>query len=144
MPYREAKRKDDGAASASDVLDTAMNDIVDRERLDLQVKLMAQPCLWRWDIKDSFRGSVVQSSWDDEWAAYASHDEAYAAGRERLEQIVDTRRSSRPASEDAPAPGSNSSRMPRVRGSRGNPGAPGVATVGMGDRDDRLLVAPMA
>ena len=56
-------------------------------RLELEVRLMDDPCLWRWDIKDAVRDAVVQSSWDQEWTAYPSREEAYRAGRERLDSV---------------------------------------------------------
>jgi hypothetical protein len=59
-------------------------------RFRLEVRLMDDPCLWRWDIKDAVRDAVVQSSWDQEWTAYPSHEEAYSAGRERLDGVLAT------------------------------------------------------
>lgn len=50
----------------------------------LEVQLMDDPSLWRWEIRDPARGQVVESSWSREWAAYQSAEEAYRAGRERL------------------------------------------------------------
>jgi hypothetical protein len=59
------------------------------ERLKLEVKLMDDPCLWRWDIRDIVHEAIVQSSWDQEWTAYPSREEAYRAGRERLNRVLD-------------------------------------------------------
>jgi hypothetical protein len=50
----------------------------------LEVQLMDDPCLWRWEIRDPSRGAVVENSWSREWAAYTSAEEAYRAGRARL------------------------------------------------------------
>jgi hypothetical protein len=61
------------------------------EGLKLEVRLMDDPYLWRWDIKDVVHESVVQSSWDQEWTAYPSREEAYRAGRERLNRVLDRR-----------------------------------------------------
>lgn len=58
------------------------------ERFTIEVKRMDDPCLWRWEIKDEARGSVVQSSWEQEWTAYPSREEAYRAGRDRLQKVA--------------------------------------------------------
>jgi hypothetical protein len=49
---------------------------------------MDDPCLWRWDIKDAMRGAVVESSWEQQWNAYASRDEALRAGLDRLDRVA--------------------------------------------------------
>jgi hypothetical protein len=54
------------------------------ERLTVEVRLLSDPCLWAWEILDRNRGGVVHSSWDSEWTAYNSAEEAYTAGRRRL------------------------------------------------------------
>lgn len=62
-----------------------------RERADrfrLEVHLMDDPCLWRWDITDAVQDAVVQSSWDQEWTAYPSREEAFRAGRDRLDSVA--------------------------------------------------------
>jgi hypothetical protein len=56
--------------------------------LTVEVRLMAEPCLWRWDITDRQRGEVVDSSWTAEWMAYDSREEAYLAGRQRLNRLT--------------------------------------------------------
>jgi hypothetical protein len=61
------------------------------DRFKVEVKLMDDPCLWRWDITDAIRGAVVHSSWDQEWTAYPSREEAYRAGRARLRAVADPR-----------------------------------------------------
>ena len=58
------------------------------ERFKLEVKLMDDPCLWRWDIKDAMKDAIVQSSWEQEWTAYPSREEAYRAGRARLHDVA--------------------------------------------------------
>lgn len=65
------------------------------ERFTIEVKLMDDPCLWRWEIKDRMRGAVVQSSWDQEWTAYPSKEEAFCAGRDRLRAVSEPARSER-------------------------------------------------
>jgi hypothetical protein len=59
--------------------------------LSVEVELMDEPCLWRWDIRDRDRGEVVDSSWTREWMAYDSPEEALRAGRQRLTSLI-TRR----------------------------------------------------
>ncbi len=59
-----------------------------RTRFTVEVKLMDEPCLWRWDIRDEARGAIVQSSWEQEWAAYPSREEALRAGSERLTSVT--------------------------------------------------------
>jgi hypothetical protein len=34
------------------------------DRLTVAVDLMAEPCLWRWEIRDPKQDEVVASSWD--------------------------------------------------------------------------------
>ena len=65
------------------------------ERFKVEVRLMDDPCLWRWDITDAVRGAVVHSSWDQEWTAYPSREEAYRAGRARLRAVVEPSRRQR-------------------------------------------------
>ena len=62
-----------------------------RERFRLDVRLMDEPPLWRWDITDAIRDAVVQSSWEQEWTAYPSREEAYRAGRDRLNRVAGER-----------------------------------------------------
>jgi hypothetical protein len=61
----------------------AMSD-VRAARLTVAVDLMAEPCLWRWEIRDPARDTVVASSWTHDWMAYESPDEALRAGQDRL------------------------------------------------------------
>lgn len=55
--------------------------------LSVDVALMAEPCLWRWEIRDPKRGEVVENSWSREWMAYESAEEAARAGRQRLSSL---------------------------------------------------------
>lgn len=59
-----------------------------QQRLTLEVRLMSEPCLWRWEIRDHERGEVVESSWTREWMAYESLEEAERAGRQRLTSLA--------------------------------------------------------
>lgn len=54
------------------------------DRLTVEVRLLPDPCLWAWEIRDRSRGGVIDSSWDSEWTAYDSAEEAYRAGRRQL------------------------------------------------------------
>ena len=56
--------------------------------LTVEVRLLPEPCLWAWEIRDRTRGGVVDSSWDSEWTAYDSAEEAYRAGRRRLTRMT--------------------------------------------------------
>ena len=58
------------------------------EQLAVEVQLMSEPCLWRWDIRDRSRGDVVESSWTGLWMAYDSSEEAYRAGVQRLSSLL--------------------------------------------------------
>ena len=58
------------------------------EHLSVEVQLMSEPCLWRWEIRDRERGVVVDSSWAREWMAYESPEEALSAGRQRLTSLT--------------------------------------------------------
>ncbi len=67
--------------------------------MDLTVRLLAEPCLWCWEIVDRRLGdTLVQSSWATEWMAYESRGEALAAGRRRLAELL-------PRSADGVPPG---------------------------------------
>jgi hypothetical protein len=57
-------------------------------QLSVDVRLMAEPCLWRWEIRDPERGEVIDSSWTREWMAYDSPEEALRAGRQRLTSLI--------------------------------------------------------
>ena len=57
------------------------------DRLVVQVRLLAEPCVWYWEIRDDVDGRVVESSWANDWVAYASRPEATGAGAIRLAQL---------------------------------------------------------
>lgn len=54
------------------------------DRLVVEVRLLAEPCVWYWQIRDGRDGWLVESSWANEWVAFASPEEAAAAGASRL------------------------------------------------------------
>jgi hypothetical protein len=66
-------------------------DVTPSAQLTVEVRLLPEPCLWAWEIRDRTRGGVVDSSWDSEWIAYDSADEAYSAGRQRLTHLTANR-----------------------------------------------------
>lgn len=57
---------------------------VRHETLTVEVRLLSDPPLWCWEIRDPGRGAVVESSWSSEWKAFGSAEEAYTAGCHRL------------------------------------------------------------
>jgi hypothetical protein len=59
----------------------------DQKSLQVEVELMDDPCLWRWEIRDTSRNEVLIDSWTRDWTAYESREEAYRAGRDRLTQL---------------------------------------------------------
>src|SRR5947209_3566827 len=58
------------------------------ERLTVKVHLLAEPCLWCWEIVDVEDGVLVESSWATEWTGYASSREAWRAGITRLTNLT--------------------------------------------------------
>lgn len=54
------------------------------QHLTVEVRLLSDPPLWCWEIRDAGRGEVVESSWSGEWTAYGSAEEAYTAGHHHL------------------------------------------------------------
>ena len=57
-------------------------------QLSVEVWLMAEPCLWRWEIRDAERGDIIENSWTREWMGYDSREEALRAGRQRLTSLT--------------------------------------------------------
>jgi hypothetical protein len=41
--------------------------------------------MWQWEIRDPRRDEVVATSWNSEWMAYESPDDALRAGQARLD-----------------------------------------------------------
>ena len=52
------------------------------QRLTVEARLLADPCLWCWEIRDA-EGALVESSWANQWTAYPSRGEALAAASSR-------------------------------------------------------------
>lgn len=53
-----------------------------RQRLTVEARLLADPCLWCWEIRDA-EGALVESSSALHWTAYPSREEALAAASRR-------------------------------------------------------------
>jgi hypothetical protein len=53
----------------------------------VHVRLLAEPCLWFWEIRDGVDGRLVESSWANEWVGFASRADAAAAGARRLAEL---------------------------------------------------------
>jgi hypothetical protein len=49
---------------------------------------MAEPCLWCWEIRDPVDGELIGSSWNDEWTAYDSAEEALLAAEQHLASFL--------------------------------------------------------
>jgi hypothetical protein len=60
------------------------------DEFEVEVELMDDPCLWRWEIRDPAR-NVVADSWSRDWTAYESREEAYRAGRAKLTTYLPSR-----------------------------------------------------
>ena len=52
------------------------------QRVTVEVRLLPDPCLWCWEIRDA-QGGLVESSWANHWTAYPSRKEALAAASNR-------------------------------------------------------------
>jgi hypothetical protein len=78
--------------------------------LVLQLRLLAEPCLWCWKIVDGVDDRLVESSWANHWIAFDSRADAAAAGARRLAELAraSAARASRPPRQPArrivPAP----------------------------------------
>lgn len=53
-------------------------------RVRIEVRLLPEPGLWAWELREVDSGRLVASSWLEEWAAFASPAAAHAAALERL------------------------------------------------------------
>ena len=49
------------------------------QQVTVEARLLADPCLWWWEIRDA-QGRLVESSWANHWTAYASLEETLTAG----------------------------------------------------------------
>jgi hypothetical protein len=59
-----------------------------RAPFKVSVDLMAEPCLWRWEIRDPETNGVVESSWADDWMAYETSEDALRAVGARLTSMA--------------------------------------------------------
>ena len=53
-------------------------------RMVLHVRLLAEPSLWCWEIRDEGSAALIEGSWANWWTAYPSMDLARAAAEARL------------------------------------------------------------
>jgi hypothetical protein len=68
------------------------DEMVDLEpEVALEVRLLGEPCLWIWELR-ARDGRVLENSWETQWAAFASREDAEAAGRRRLAELVRARK----------------------------------------------------
>lgn len=73
--------------------------------LVVQARLLAEPCVWYWEIRDGVDGRLVESSWANDWVAFASQLGAAGAGAIRLGELRRTGSSARlSASPGRPGP----------------------------------------
>ncbi|MGH7391857.1 MAG: hypothetical protein ACREM3_20735 [Candidatus Rokuibacteriota bacterium] len=73
----------------------------DVARLTAHTRLLSDPPLWCWEIVDAVSGAVVASSWQGEWKAYPSSDEAL---REATPALLAMARGRRLAQREATPP----------------------------------------
>jgi hypothetical protein len=57
-------------------------------RFKVSVELMAEPCLWRWEIRDPRTNKVVANSWTNDWMAYQTSDDALRAVAAQLSSMA--------------------------------------------------------
>lgn len=57
------------------------------DELTVEVRLLSDPPLWCWEIREATRNTVLASSWAGEWTAYDSAEQAYSEGRRRLTSL---------------------------------------------------------
>ncbi len=58
----------------------------------VDVRLLPEPSLWCWEIREGAEERLVESSWTGSWLAFESREEAEAAGQRRLDELVAARR----------------------------------------------------
>ena len=58
------------------------------ERFVVRTHLLAEPCLWCWEILDTEADVLVEGSWATEWIGYESAREALEAGIARLDDLA--------------------------------------------------------
>ncbi len=60
---------------------------MDRD-LRIVVRLLAEPMLWCWELRDASTGTLVESSWSSYWTAFETRAEARADALQRLAELV--------------------------------------------------------
>ena len=56
-------------------------------RMVLEVRLLSDAWLWRWEIRMAGGGEPIVSSWEATWTAYPTYEQALAAGQRRLAEL---------------------------------------------------------
>lgn len=56
--------------------------------LKITVRLLAEPMLWCWELRDASDGTLVESSWSSYWTAFETRAEARADALQRLAELV--------------------------------------------------------
>ncbi|MBI2217256.1 MAG: hypothetical protein HYU51_08165 [Candidatus Rokubacteria bacterium] len=56
--------------------------------LKVVVRLLGEPTLWSWELRDVVTGALVESSWSSCWMAFETREQARADGLRRLAEIV--------------------------------------------------------
>jgi hypothetical protein len=59
-----------------------------RARHTIRVRLLSEPCLWCWEIRDEANGELIENSWTSEWRGYESREKAREAGEARLAMLA--------------------------------------------------------
>jgi hypothetical protein len=54
------------------------------DQLTARARLLTDPPLWCWEVVDRRTGEVLDTSWDREWVAYPSPEEALRRALPRL------------------------------------------------------------
>ena len=60
----------------------------DDERLQAHARFLSDPPLWCWEIVDAASGAVVASSWQSDWQAYESPNEALREAARPLGELT--------------------------------------------------------
>lgn len=62
-------------------------EVVSGRRFAIHLHLMAEPCLWCWEVRDLVHGQLIKSSWANEWTAYDSAEEARLAAELQVTEL---------------------------------------------------------
>jgi hypothetical protein len=56
--------------------------------LKVVVRLLGEPSLWSWELRDVATDVLVESSWSSCWTAFETREQARADGLRRLGELV--------------------------------------------------------